>query len=535
MDILTTIVATLFLSLLYNLLLKKFHVSPIVGYIFTGVSISFFMDFTHIDKEHLSHIAEFGIVFLMFTIGLEFSVQHLVRMKKEVFVFGTLQVVLSAFIFTYISHLIFGMDIKTSIVIGLALALSSTAIVLKVLNENGDIHRPYGRNSVGILIFQDIAVIPILLMITILSDSSASLSDMLTHTILSALFVGFVLFIIGKFVIEKYLEYVVNTKVEELFIASILLIVLSSALFAHTFGFSYSLGAFIAGMLIAETRFKHQIEADLIPFRDLLLGVFFITVGMQVNLPIFIDNFFLIMALSIGILSLKTLIIFLVLRIFTFTKRSIKTALTLAQVGEFSFAVFALASANGLIEESLNQIMIPVVILSLIFTSLALRYVRNFVDFFYQEPTQDFKNPIINEGIYNHIIVCGYSILGQKIVKQLKDANLPYVGIEHNAQHLKLAKEQDDRVYFGNAASKVMLNSLHIKNATAVIIAIDNDEKIRLICESIRAIDKNIRIILKITHQEQIDEFSDLNIDIIINENKVVAKTLVQKAISCQL
>ena len=535
MDILSIIVVTLFLSLSFNLVLKKFHVSPIVGYIFTGMTIAVFMDFADINQEYLSHIAEFGIVFLMFTIGLEFSVNHLKQMKKEVFVFGTLQVVLTTIFFTYVANLVFGLDMKTSIVIGSALALSSTAIVLKVLNDNGDIHRPYGRNSVGILIFQDIAVIPILLMITILSDSTVSLPNMLLNTLLSAIVVGVVLYLLGKYVTAKFLEYVVNTKVEELFIASILLIVLSSALFAHTFGFSYSLGAFLAGMLIAETKYKWQIEADLVPFRDLLLGVFFISVGMQVNFTSLIDNFFTIIFLSVAILALKVVIIFLILRVFTFTKRAIKTALTLAQVGEFSFAVFALASANNLITQEINEIMIPVVIVSLLFTSLSLRYVRAFVDFFQKERSEVLQEPMVSAGIKDHIIVCGYSLLGQKIVKQLKHSKLAYVAIEHNAQHVKIGETREDIVFFGNAASKIMLNSLYIKNAAAVIIAIDNDEKIRLICESIRDIDPHIKIVLKITHQSQIDDFKDLKIDKIINENEIVASKLIEKATMCKI
>ncbi len=533
MDILTIIVVVLFLSLVFNLILKKFHISPIVGYIFTGMTIALFMDLIHINQEYLGHIAEFGIVFLMFTIGLEFSVNHLKQMKKEVFVFGSLQVILTTLFFTYVAHLIFKLDMKTSIVIGAALALSSTAIVLKVLNDNGDIHRPYGRNSVGILIFQDIAVIPILLMITILSDSSVSLENMLLNTLYSAIFVGIVLYLLGKYVTAKFLAYVVDTKVEELFIASILLIVLSSALFAHTFGFSYSLGAFLAGMLIAETKYKYQIEADLVPFRDILLGVFFITVGMQINFTSLLDNWLIIIALAVSILSLKVIIIFSILRIFTFTKRAIKTALTLAQVGEFSFAVLALASANNLIDTQINQIMVSVVILSLLFTSLTLRYVRSFTDFFYKGSSEILKEPMVSADIKDHIIVCGYSLLGQKIVKQLRNSQLAYVAIEHNGQHVKTGHDRGDIVFFGNASSKIMLNSLYIKNATAVIIAIDNDEKIRLICEAIRDIDPTIHIILKITHQAQIDDFKDLNINSIVNENEIVATKLVEKATRC--
>ena len=535
MEILSMIVLTLFLSLLLNLTLKKFNISPIVGYIFTGIILTLSMNLANINQNNLSHIAEFGIVFLMFTIGLEFSLTHLRQMKKEVFVFGTLQVIITTYIFTYISQYFFSLDLKTSIVIGSALALSSTAIVLKTLNENGDIHRPYGRNSVGILIFQDLAVIPILLMITILADSNASVEEMILNTLYSAFIVGIILFVLGKYITEKFLSYVIDTKVEELFIVSILFIVLSSALLAHTFGFSYSLGAFVAGMLIAETKYKYQIEADLVPFRDILLGVFFITVGMQVNFTTLVDNFFLIIGFTIAILSIKVIIIFSILRIFTFTKRAIKTALALAQVGEFSFAVLALASSYHLIDNELNQIMISIVIISLIFTSLALRYVRAFVNIFHKEHTEILSQPILNAGIQNHVIICGYSLLGQKIVKKLKNFTVSYVVIEHDRQLIKKGKENGDIIFFGNAASKTMLNSLFLKEASAVIIAIDNDNKVRLITEAIKAINPTIHIIVKVTHQSQIDEFKDLHIDGFVNENEIVAYELIKKAMQCNL
>ncbi|MGB3751148.1 MAG: cation:proton antiporter [Arcobacteraceae bacterium] len=535
MDILTIIVATLFLSLVLNLLLKKINISPIVGYIFTGMIVAFFIDLAAISKNFISHIAEFGIVFLMFTIGLEFSLKHLKQMKKEVFVFGTLQVVLSTVIFMYIAHFLFTFDMQTSIIIGAALALSSTAIVLKTLNESGDIHRVYGRNSVGILIFQDLAVIPILLMITILADSSVSLQNILFNTLYSAIIVGIILFILGKYIIELFLSYVVDTKIEELFIMSIILIVLSSALLAHSFGFSYSLGAFLAGMLIAETKYKYQIEADLIPFRDILLGIFFISVGLQVNFTTVVDNFFIIVGLTAIILALKVVIIFTILKFFISTSRAIKTALTLAQVGEFSFAVLALASTNNLLDDQLNQILISVVILSLLFTSLVIRHVRSFVKYFSKEEQDIDEQVMANAGVKDHIIVCGYSLLGQKIVKKLKTLGINYVAIEHEREHVKQGKANMDTVIFGNAASKTMLNSLDIKNAIGVIIAIDNDDKIRLITQAIKAIDPNIPVTVKISHESQFKDFEDLNIDAFVHQYELVARRLIEKATRCKL
>ena len=535
LNILTMIVVTLAISLLLNLSLKRLHISPIVGYIFTGAVIVFFMDLAQIDNYYLSEVAEFGIVFLMFTIGLEFSLHHLKMMKKEVFVYGSLQVVLTGVFFAYIAIEFFGLDLKTAIIIGSALSLSSTAIVLKVLNSNGDIHRPYGRYSLGILLFQDLAVIPILLMISFFSNPTASVGSLLFNTFISGAIVLIVLFVLGKYATTKFLAYVVDSKTEELFIAAILLIVLFSALLAHSFGFSYSLGAFFAGMLIAETKYKYQIEADLVPFRDLLLGLFFITVGMQIDFGVVKENFFMIGFLTIGILFIKAAIIFLLIVLFSFAKRALKTALALAQVGEFSFAVFALAKANNLIPDQLLQIMIAVVVISLIFTSLAIRYVRSFSDLFFPEATEKLKEPIVSSEIRNHIIVCGYSLLGQKIVKELKRKDLQYIAIEHDRKHVENGHKKDDIVFFGNAASRSMLNSVQIKNAAAVIIAIDNDEKVRLICEAIQAIDKNISIIVKISHASQLENLSDLNIKSYINENESVAKLLVSKAMKCDI
>ncbi|MFZ9658952.1 MAG: cation:proton antiporter [Arcobacteraceae bacterium] len=533
MDILSIIVITLAMAIMLNVLLKKFKISSIVGYIFTGLIIGYFMGVSTITQKEISHTAEFGIVFLMFTIGLEFSLRHLKQMKKEVFAFGGLQVIIVSSFFGFIAHHFFGIDVKTSIIIGAALSLSSTAIVLKILNETGDIHRPYGRNSVGILIFQDLAVIPILIMITIFTDTSASLEQLIMNTIISGLIVLAVLYFFGKILLEKLLALVIDSKSDELFIGTIILLVLSSALLAHYFNFSYSLGAFIAGMLIAETKYKYQIEADLVPFRDILLGLFFITVGMQVNIDFVTNHLLSIILLTIGILFAKLILIFGLISVFNIPKRAFKTALTLAQVGEFSFAVLALAASSNLLSNFLHQMLLSSVIISLIFTSFALKYVREFSNIFFINKSELLEEPIVSSEIKNHIIVCGYSLLGQKIVKKLKQDDVTYVAIEHDRNHVKKGHEAGDIVFFGNAASKTMLKSLGIKNAIAVIIAIDNDEKVRLITETINAIDPNIDVIVKISHQAQIDDLSDLEIKNFVNENEIVATELIKRATAC--
>jgi len=535
MDLLTIIVITLSIALVLNLLLKKLNISTIVGYIFTGIILSYFMSFSQITKIELEHISEFGIVFLMFTIGLEFSIRHLKQMRKEVFVYGTLQVIVTSMFFGFVSHHLFGIDVKTSIIIGAALSLSSTAIVLKSLNENGDIHRPYGRYSVGILIFQDLAVIPILIMITLFTNQDATLSDMVTTTLISGFIVIATLYVFGKYILQWLLDFVVDSKTEELFIATIMLIVLSSSLLAHMFGFSYSLGAFIAGMLIAETKYKYQIEADLVPFRDILLGLFFITVGIQVNISFVFENLFTIISLAVGILLLKAILIFSVISIFSVKKRAFKTALALAQVGEFSFAVFALASSSLLIDTNLHQTMLSVVILSLLFTSIAIKYVRNFTDLFFVNKSETLNDPIVTADIKNHIVVCGYSKLGQKVVRKLIKEDIPYMAVEHDRDHVQEGFDAGHAVFFGNAASKTVLSFLRVKNASAVIIAINNEDKARLVAEAIKNIDKNIKVVVKISSKSQMQGLFDIGVKNFINENEIVASKLISKATMCKL
>jgi CPA2 family monovalent cation:H+ antiporter-2 len=266
-----------------------------------------------------------------------------------------------------------------------------------------------------------------------------------------------------------------------------------------------------------------------------LLGLFFITVGLQVNLDFILSNFITIILLAIAILFSKGLIIFAIISIFSIPKRAFKVGLALAQVGEFSFAVFALALSSHLISNDLHQLMISIVIVSLIFTSIALKYVREFTNIFFVNKSEILENPIISAKTTNHIIVCGYSLLGQKIVKQLKEKKITYVAIEHDRDHVKTGHDRGDIVFFGNAASKILLNAVDIKNSIGVIIAIDNDEKIRLITQSIKSIDKNIQVIVKISHQSQMDNLSDLKIKNFINENEIVATKLIEKVTQCSL
>ncbi len=531
-QILLILILTIAISTIVNVFLKKFDIPTVIGYIFTGLITMQMFDFGLHSQETLSHLAEFGIVFLMFTIGLEFSIGHMRCMKREVFIYGAMQVFLSGFIFTALAIYIFKMDIKSAIVIGFALSLSSTAIVLKVLNEKNQIHTGFGRVAVGILIFQDLAVIPILLMISIFTSQNSSISQLLINTLLSAIVVFIILFVVGKFFIERFFDWVISSNSEEIFLGSVLLTVITSSTIAEFFGFSYSLGAFLAGMTIAETKYRYKIEADLIPFRDILLGIFFVTIGMQIDPLIAIKYSSTILTLLFAIMAVKSLIIFISLKFFLQSRTAIKSAFTLMQVGEFALAIFSLAFSNHLILSDTNQIMIMTVVLSMILTPFILNNIKSIANIFFKEPTVLRERAIKSTGYKNHVIICGYGVTGKKLSNKLRDRDILYVILEHDIKLVDNAIANGERaIFLANSAQKSVLEHFNIKESIAVVVTISNEHQMRLVCENINSFNADINTIVKVRNSSEADVLKDLNIKNIINSRDIVSDILVEKVL----
>lgn len=526
-QLLIGLIVTIAIATVVNVFLKKIDIPTVIGYIFTGLIISQIYHFGEHEKETLEHLAEFGIVFLMFTIGLEFSISQMKSMKREVFVYGTLQVVLSTLLFMLITHFFFDVALKSSIVIGMGLSLSSTAIVIKILNEKGEIHSGYGRVTLGVLLFQDLAVIPMLLMISIFTSENASVSELLTQTIISATIVFVIIFIVGKFFIERFFDFVVNSDSEEIFLASVFLIVIAASVLAEHFGFSYTLGAFLSGMTIAETKYRFKVESDLVPFRDILLGVFFITIGMQINLDIIVEYGGTILGLMVLIMLLKALVLFVALRFFMQNRSAIKSAFALMQVGEFGLAIFALASANGLITTEINQIMIVTIVLSMILTPFILKNVSSLADLLFVAPVELRERALTSVGFDNHIIVCGYGAVGKQLVKKLKKNNTLYVILEYDVKLVDEAiAKGEESIFLANAARKNILEHFGVKQAMAVVTAVNNAHQLRLICENIDSFGSEINSVVTVKNKSQEESIADLNITHVINRRETITELL---------
>ncbi len=529
---LLVLLSVVFMTIILNTIMKKFGLPTILGYIITGIILMRFYKVGLNDLGILSNISEFGIVFLMFTIGLEFSIKYLRSMKKEVFLYGFLQLFLATFIFGIISYYLFHYNLKSAIIIGASLSLSSTAIIIKILNEKGDLQKQYGRKALGILLFQDIAVIPFLLMISIFANKNSNIFELLTQTAISAIIVFIVIYLIGKYLINSFLKLITSFKTYEIFIASIFFIVIGSSYIAHSFGFSYSLGAFLSGMMIAETKFKYQIEADLIPFRDILLGIFFITVGMQIDFNIFLSNIFLILGLVTVIMIIKLLLLFTTLSFFTQKRTAFKTALTLSQIGEFSIVVLELAKSKMLLNDFTSQILLTSVVISMIFAPFIIKNIRFLTDILIKEQLEQNEYIIHSTTIKNHIIVCGYGSLGKLICKKLNDKKINFILIEHDIKLIKEALKYGILAIFGNAAMPSIIKAANGKDAVSAIVAIDNEEKLQIVCEALREYSKELNIVVNVKDTLSQEALND-KVDHILFGPDLTASSLIKEALSC--
>ena len=502
-NLLIGIVVVATIALIANIFLKRFDVPPIIGYIFSGAIVTPMLNISSGSEHILSEIAEMGIVFLMFTIGLEIKIENLKELKKQVFTYGGLQVGLSILLFYLLASYIFGFDGKASLIIGSALALSSTAIVLKMLNENGEINSAYGKNTLGILIFQDLAVIPILLMITIMTDSTSSIGAMLLHTVLAAIGLVVVMIIIGKYLLNHLLNAVTKTNADELFILTILIVTISASYLAHMLGFTYSLGAFLGGMLIAETHYKHQVEADLIPFRDIFLAVFFVTVGMQIDMSFLVHNIVSIIGLGIAIMIVKAIVIFAIIYKFTSKVVALQTALAISQVGEFSFVVFTQASTFDLIDSSTGQMLTLSVIASMLATPFIVKNLDTIVHKVFKKDKEDVINnaPKV-EKLKDHIVVCGYGTFGQIIVDNLKENDLKHNIIIDDFPLFEEALKNNENAIFGDPTHKTILLEAGVKDAKVVLIALHSVKYIELISHAVKLINKDVKIVAKVNNKE---------------------------------
>lgn len=362
-------------AVLVVVLFLRMRLSPILAYIAVGVAVGPFGFALVNDVEHIKIFAEFGVVFLLFSIGLEFSVPLLMRMKSTVLGLGSAQVWLTVAITATVAFLL-GLKPESALVLGGIIAMSSTALVIKQLADQAELHTRHGRNSVGILLFQDLMVAPFLILVPSLAGTGSYISFMavaiaLAEAALALLFI----FAFGRWVLRPLLREVARFRSAELFTLTVLLVVLGSAWITHRIGLSFVLGAFLAGVMLSETEFRHQVESEIRPFRDLLLGLFFITIGMMLDISILPTIWLSALALLLVLVMFKCAIITTFCRLGGWNNTvSMRTGLILAHGGEFSFAILIIAIAGGILNPNVGQTVLVAMLFSMVLAPVLIRY-----------------------------------------------------------------------------------------------------------------------------------------------------------------
>jgi monovalent cation:H+ antiporter-2, CPA2 family len=428
------------------------------------------------DTESGRHIAEFGIVFLMFSIGLEFSLPKLYAMRKTLFGLGGAQVVITMITIMGICWLA-GLSLTVAFIVASSLTMSSTAIVSKILMERVDLNSRHGRLSIGILLFQDLAVIPILVLIPALSSQSANLVNLLGLALIKTVVLLFILFKFGKTVINFWFGLVARQRSRELFVMNVLMVTLLLAFATNLAGLSYALGAFIAGMLISETRYRYQVESDIASFRDILMGLFFISVGMLLDFNYLIQHIVLVSALLMAFVLFKALVIAALVRFFAFEWGvGIRTGVILGQAGEFGFVILTLGMGHDLIGGAELQLVLSACLLSMITAPFIIQYngriARRLVKSYIMNSNQkDEALQGIGKTLDGHVILCGYGRSGQYLGRFLKEESIPFIALDIDPTRVHEATVAGEHVMYGDASRGAVLEAAGAAHAKALIVS----------------------------------------------------------------
>ena len=508
------IILLLISSVVFLTLFRYLKLSATIAYFVVGILLGpSAAGFLH-DSESVRHFVEFGIVFLMFSIGLEFSLPKLNSMRGILFGLGGAQVLITLATSLFISRL-FGLDFTMAFVVGSALTMSSTAIVSKLLIERLDLNSRHGKLSIGILLFQDIAVIPILILIPALSSQSIDINTIFISISLKVILLLSILFWLGKPVMNFWFGLVAKQKSRELFVLNVLMVTMFFAYLTELAGLSYALGAFLAGMLISETRYRYQVESDISSFRDILLGLFFISVGMMLNLNVFFDNFWVILSILFAYTLFKTSLIALLTKAFKYEMGvGIRTGVILGQAGEFSFVILALANEQNLIGGEILQIVLSVCLLSMITASFLIPYNGKIARFLSRSYTKNSQKNIdkideVGHNLSDHVILCGYGRSGQFLGRFLKEENISFIAIDMDVNRVNDAASAGEKVMYGDASRRVVLNAAGISSCKAVIITYADDRASSKVLSVIRESYLELPIIVRTTDETSIERLQE--------------------------
>ena len=497
-------------SLVVIALFRRLKLPPVLGYLCVGLFVGpTALDWIN-DSPDLPDLAELGVVFLLFSLGLEFSLPKMLKLRRVVFGLGSLQVLCSAVALGGLLYA-FGMSLNGAFLLGAGLALSSTAIVSKELTSLGEIFSRHGQNAIGVLLFQDVVAVLLLTLVPVFAGSSDqawywALPVTLGKTVI--LFLG--LLFASRFLLPRLFHEVAASRSAELFVLLALVIVLLTAWLTHLLGLSPALGAFLAGMLLGESHYRHQIEADIRPFRDILLGLFFVSIGMLIDLQLFIHHGFLILGLTLVLMLIKGAVVAILVKLRgSDGETAWRSGLALAQGGEFCFALMAQMQSNSLIPADMAAYLLAATFCSMLLTPLLLRAAPLIAASLHRQSYEEAELEEIasqNAELHGHVVMCGYGRVGQSIGRFLRSEHKDFVALDYDPDRIEEAAKADSCVHYGDARRGDLLRAVGLDRAQLLVIAVDNTEVAMSVLKEARLITLEVPILVRTRDDSQLTE-----------------------------
>jgi len=516
---------------------KKIHIPFIIGYFLTGIIVGPF-GLHLITEDQVSVLAELGVILLMFTIGLEISLKSLLSMKKVVLIGGGLQMIITTFLVWAVLQMA-GFPSNTALFLGMMVSTSSTAIVLNLYQTKGQMATKHGKIALGILIFQDLAVVPMMLLAPILAGpADTDLFGSVMNFMIGLMMLGVIL-VAAIYLVPKFLQRVALTRSNELFIISIVTICLGIAWLMSLNGISLALGAFLAGVAISESDYSHEVVGQILPIRDLLTSFFFVSIGMMLNLAFLGDHLLFILILAAALIAAKILITFVSVRAIGIAASvAFLSAFGLSQIGEFSFVLGATGYSSGILTDDVYQVFLAVSIMTMVMTPTMISIAPKFVDRFFPAPVPQgpgYTGPAGNaedQLPIGHVIIVGFGLTGHYVANALKKVEIPYIILELNPETVANEKKLGENIIYGDAAREGVLEFAGVRKAQTIVITIPQMETVKAILTDARRMNPKIGIITRSRFISDTAELYRLGADEVIVDEKETALQIFHRILS---
>ena len=528
LPLLQDILILLGFSVVIVFVLQRLKLPSIIGFLLTGVIIGPYGLSLINAVEQVEVLSEIGVILLLFVIGMELSIKQLMSIKKTVFIGGFLQVGLTILIASLVYYFLDN-SWNESVFVGFLFSLSSTAIVLKTLQDRKQITAPHARNALAILIFQDIIVVPMMLVTPMIAGESTNLGLSILSLLVKSVIVLAITFVSARYVVPRLMHAVAKTNSKELFLLVTITLCFAVAFLTSEAGLSLALGAFIAGLIVSESEYSHQATSIILPFRELFTSFFFVSVGMLLDLNFFLTNIPVILLLVLVVFIVKSSVAAAAVAVLNYPTRTVLlTGLSLFQVGEFAFILSKVGIEYNLLTTETNQYFLSVSIVSMILTPFVIIFSENIVDRFIGVSKRlgldstlvsaKDKAEIVNHELENHLVIVGYGVNGSNLAKAASASNIPYVVIEMNADTVKREKAKGVPIIFGDATQDHILETVHLSHARTAVIAISDNFATRSIIKNIRAQSNSLYLVVRTRYVKETSELIALGADEVIPE-----------------